>query len=76
MSFQAYLATILTKTGRTPEQIHEIAQKENVLAENMKAKEFCDWLLEKFELGHGHSMALWKLFIDKGWIKTAHTTIK
>lgn len=76
MSFQAYLATILAKTGKTPEEIYEIAAGEGILKENLKATEFKTWLADRFGLGHGHSMALWKYFVDKNWIQTTHTTLK
>jgi hypothetical protein len=26
------------------------------------------WLAKEWKLGRGHSMALWKYFIEKGWI--------
>ena len=76
MTFQAYIDTIVAKTGKQPEEIREIAQKAGVIQPDMKAREFCDWLVSEFGLGHGHCMALWNLFISNGWIETKHTKLK
>jgi hypothetical protein len=27
------------------------------------------WLKEDFDLGHGHSMAIWAVFKSKGWLE-------
>jgi hypothetical protein len=27
------------------------------------------WLKREFDLGHGHAMALWAVFKDKGWVE-------
>lgn len=76
MSFQAYIDNITKATHHTPDQIKDIAMSEGLLTQNLTATIFCDWLAKKFNLGRGHSMALWKLFIDKQWIITKHTTLK
>jgi Domain of unknown function (DUF4287) len=68
MSFQAYIDTIKAKTGKTPEQIRAAMEKAGVLEFDMKAKVFCDWLAAEYELGHGHSMALWAVAKSKGWV--------
>lgn len=34
----------------------------------MKATELVAWLKQEFDLGHGHSMAVWAVFKDKGWV--------
>jgi hypothetical protein len=73
MSFQAYIDAIEKKTGKTPEQLRDRADKVGILHEDMKATELVDWLKAEYELGHGHSMALWALFISKGWVKTSHS---
>lgn len=75
MSFQAYIDNITEKTGKTPAQIREEALSQGILAEDMKATAFTGWLKQTYELGHGHSMALWKYFIDKKWIVTKHSKI-
>ncbi len=75
MSFQAYIDAVIAKTGMKPEEIHAKAVASSIIQPDMKAKEFCDWLASEFHLGHGHSMALWNLFIRKGWITTKHSKI-
>lgn len=64
------------KQYNEPEQIHERAIATNIIETNMTATPFCDWLKDEFELGHGHAMAIWNLFLQKGWIKTKHSKIK
>ncbi len=68
MSFQAYLDNIKTKTGKTPEDFKNQIQKEGILKKEMKASELLYWLKENYELGHGHSMAIWAVFKSKGWV--------
>jgi hypothetical protein len=67
MSFQAYLDNIQTKTGKSPADFKKLAEKKGFLvkgklATGIKAGEIVKWLKEDFELGHGHSMALFALF--------------
>jgi Domain of unknown function (DUF4287) len=68
MSFQAYLDNIKTKTGKTPEQFKSLLEKEGLLKPDLKATELVNWLKEKYDLGHGHSMAIWAVFKSKGWV--------
>ena len=68
MSFQAYLDNIKAKTGKTPEDFRKLAAKAGVYSPAMKASELVAWLKKDFELGQGHSMAIWKVFKDKGWV--------
>jgi uncharacterized protein YdhG (YjbR/CyaY superfamily) len=68
MSFQAYLDNIKTKTGKTPEGFKKLGEKKGILNENTKAGDLIKWLKEEFDLGHGHSMAIWKSFQDNGWL--------
>ncbi len=63
MTFQAYLDTIKTKTGKTPEQLKVAATKAGVYSSNMKASELVAWLKQEHQLGHGHSMAVWAVCI-------------
>ena len=58
MSFQAYLDNIKTKTGKTPEDFKKQLEKEKLLNPEMRASELVRWLKDKFNLGHGHSMAV------------------
>ena len=69
MSFQAYLDNIKAKTGKTPEDFRRLAAKAGVYRPDMKASELVAWLKRDFDLGHGHSMAIWKVFTDKGWVR-------
>ena len=68
MSFQAYLDNIRAKTGKTPEQFKALAARAGVYRPDMKAGALVAWLKEEFDLGHGHAMAVWAVFKDKGWV--------
>lgn len=75
MSFQAYIDNIEAKTGNKPEDFKRLADEAGVLHDDMKATEFVNWLKADFSLGHGHCMALWALFISKGWVVTTNTKL-
>ena len=67
MSFQAYLDTIKTKTGKGPEDFKKLAEqkgflKKGKIIEGIKAGQIVQWLKEDFELGYGHAMAMYALF--------------
>jgi hypothetical protein len=68
MSFQAYLDAVKAKTGKTPEQLKALASKAGVFSPDMKATALIDWLDREFGLGRGHSMAVWTVFKEKGWV--------
>jgi hypothetical protein len=68
MTFQAYLDNIKAKTGKTPEDLHELAVANGIYNPDMKAGELVAWLKKDFDLGHGHSMAIWKVWKDRGWV--------
>ncbi len=70
MSFQAYLDNILAKTGKTPAQLKDLAVKAGVYKPDMKASALVEWLKQEYQLGHGHSMAVWAVFKDKGWVES------
>lgn len=57
MSFQAYLDNIETKTGKTPDELIELASTKG-FNKDTKASEIIDWLKQDFDLGRGHAMAL------------------
>lgn len=57
MSFQAYLDNIEKKTGKTPQELIDLAKEKGLTSES-KAGEIASWLKEEFGLGHGHAMAL------------------
>lgn len=70
MSFQAYLDNIKTKTGKGPDDFKKLAEKKGFLQkgklkEGIKAGEIVSWLKDEFDLGHGHSMAIFALFKGK-----------
>ncbi len=58
MSFQAYLDTIETKTGKTPSDLIALAKAKGLDAPDTKASEIITWLAQDFELGRGHAMAV------------------
>lgn len=57
MSFQAYLDTIETKTGKTPRALVDEAHARG-FDTSTKAGEILEWLKTDYELGRGHGMAL------------------
>jgi hypothetical protein len=66
MSFQAYLNTIKSKTGKDPEDFRKMAEEKGFsqggqLKPEIKAGEIVDWLKGEFDLGHGHAMAIYAL---------------
>ena len=69
MSFEAYLRNIEALTGKTPSQLKILAVKAGVFSPTMKAGELLAWLKQEFNLGHGHSMAIWAVFKNNGWVR-------
>ena len=69
MSFEAYLAAIKSKTGRTPEQLKTDATKSGIYSADMKAAQLVSWLKAEHGLGQGHSMAVWAVWKSKGWVQ-------
>jgi hypothetical protein len=66
MSFQGYLDNIQAKTGKTPDDFKQLAEQKGFtqngsLAVTTKAGDIVKWLKEDFDLGHGHSMAIFAL---------------
>ncbi len=57
MSFQAYLDAAETKTGRTPQELVDLAHARGYGGDT-KAGEILTWLKDDFDLGRGHGMAL------------------
>lgn len=76
MSFQTYLNNIQALTGKTPEAIKLDALKSKILKNGLTATEWINWLAKTYQLGRGHSMALWKYFVEKKWIKPTKTLLK
>ena len=70
MSFQAYLDNIQIKTGKSPEDLKALATEKGFLEmgklkPEVKAAQIIQWLKEDFDLGHGHSMAIFAYFKGK-----------
>ncbi|MDB5119345.1 MAG: hypothetical protein JWN56_563 [Sphingobacteriales bacterium] len=66
MSFQGYLNTIKAKTGKTAADFRTLAAEKGLtengeLKQTIKAGDIVKWLKDEFELGHGHSMAIYTL---------------
>jgi len=57
MSFQAYLDAVEDKTGKTPQELIDLAAKRGYGADT-KAGEIVDWLKDDFGIGRGHAMAM------------------
>ncbi|BCH26016.1 hypothetical protein MesoLjLc_59360 [Mesorhizobium sp. L-8-10] len=70
MSFQGYLDTIKSKTGKGPEDFQRLADQKGY-AENgrlkpgVKAGQIVGWMKDEFNLGHGHAMAIYALLSGK-----------
>ncbi len=68
MSFQSYLDNIKAKTGKSADDLKKLAEQKGFLKKGelqVKAGEIVAWLKEDFELGHGHSMAIYAYFKGK-----------
>jgi len=64
MSFQGYLKTIKTKTGKGPADFRAIAEEKGFTHNGelkAKAGDIVAWLKADFDLGHGHAMAIYAL---------------
>lgn len=66
MSFQAYLDTIKLKTGLDPAGLRTAADAKGLtnggkLLTTTKAGDVIAWLKADYDLGHGHSMAVFAL---------------
>lgn len=57
MSFQAYLDNAEKKSGKTPQELVDLAHAQGFGADT-KAGPILAWLAEDFEIGRGHGMAL------------------
>jgi hypothetical protein len=70
MSFQGYLDTIKTKTGKGPEDFQQLADQKGYaengrLKSGVKAGQIVGWMKDEFGLGHGHAMAIYALLSGK-----------
>lgn len=76
MSFQAYLDTIKKQTGMEPQQIYGVFSQQDKLSTSLSATDWVLWCAQTFKLGRGHAMALWKYFVEKGWLTPAVSRLK
>jgi hypothetical protein len=63
---QKYLENIKIKTGKTPDDFKELAIAEGyfengTMKPTVKAGEVIAWLKKDFDLGHGHSLAIYHI---------------
>ncbi|NMH27969.1 DUF4287 domain-containing protein [Flavobacterium silvaticum] len=70
MSFQAYLDNVQAKTGKTPDELQQLATQKGFVIDGKlnpqtKATEIINWLKEDFDLGHGHAMSIVAYFKGK-----------
>jgi len=71
MSFQAYLDNIEKQTGKTPQELIDLAEQKGFTPES-KAGEVATWLKDEFKLGHGHAMSLVHVFKHGAVISDKH----
>jgi len=57
MSFQAYLDAVEDKTGKTPQELIDLATERGYGADT-KAGEIVDWFKTECDVGRGHAMAM------------------
>jgi len=57
MSFQAYLDAVEDKTGKTPQELIDLAAERGYGADT-KAGEIVEWFKTDFGVGRGHAMAM------------------
>ena len=76
MSFQAYLDNIKAKTGKGPDDFYAAAKKKGLTGPGIKATQITDWLKQDYDLGHGHAMAMFAVFKQKGWAGVATAEAK
>jgi|KBSMisStaDraftv2_1062788.scaffolds.fasta_scaffold1010536_1 hypothetical protein len=73
MTFEAYLENIRGKTGKTPEDFHREAKSRGILGPDVTATKIVAWLKRDHDLGHGHAMAIFAVFKDRGWVVARST---
>jgi len=47
-----------------------LMKKKGIFSSDMKASVLVSFLAQEFDLGHGHSMAIWAVFKDEGWVES------
>ena len=76
MSFEAYIKNIETATNKTVVEIKNQATLDGIISNPIHATTFVNYLKDTYDLGRGHAMALWKYFIEKGWLEPLNSSIK
>lgn len=67
---EKYYENIKIKTGKAPADFKKIAItkgyfEKGILKPNVKAAEVIAWLKKDFDLGHGHSLAIYHSFKEE-----------
>ncbi len=70
MSFQAYLDKVEEKTGKTPNEFIEMANKKNLT----EHKDIINWLKEDYGLGLGHARAVAYVILHGAEFEVRQTT--
>ena len=71
MSFQAYLDGLEKKTGKTPQELLDLASARG-FGPTTKAQEVVDWLAADFGVGRGHAMAFYHVVKNGPQIPDKH----
>jgi hypothetical protein len=64
MTMESYLKKIEEQTGMKPADFEKIARKKGLLEPGFKATPIIEWLQEDYDLGYGHSGAIYAAFRD------------
>jgi hypothetical protein len=65
MTFQAYLDTIMAKTGLGPDDFVELATKRGMVGAELKATPVYEWVNAEYGLGRGHAMAIFSILEER-----------
>ena len=57
--FEKLFANAKLKCGKSVKEIVELAIKTGNDKQNIKAREFYDWIAKEFGLGQGYAQAIW-----------------
>ncbi|ROP43718.1 DUF4287 domain-containing protein [Pseudokineococcus lusitanus] len=71
MSYQAYLDALEARTGRTPQQLLDLAAGRGY-GPTTKAGEVVAWLKDDFGVGRGHAMAFYGVLKNGSTISEKH----
>jgi Domain of unknown function (DUF4287) len=70
MSFQAYLDKAEAKTGKTPQELVDLAEAKGLA----RHSDIVEWLKSDFELGTGHARAIAHVILHGPQFELKHTT--